>query len=260
MLETLVVRRATNTLLAIIGTSGSLLADPGVGSFLPTRVDRPNKRQNATQILPQAGRIWRADAVRERRKENAYWSRFRKDEEGKLLASYRAVTESAIRAAHARTIRAAQIKLGGKNGQMSAPLGDSLQLSADRSNSSDRSNQSAVGALARAAEQKFQAARRTVGSAATNLAGAMEQSFVTQKSSSGPSGASVILALVVIFLVPGCVGLLATLAFLSLRGGHRLQGAVFATAGLLLSLLIYKSLYHAPNAGKDGMLQARCLE
>lgn len=240
MPKTLIVRRAANTLLAIIGTSGSLNANTEVGSFLPKGANRPNKRQNATQILPQAGRIWRADAVRERRKENDYWSRFRKGEEAKLLASYRAVTESALWAAHLRTVRAAQIKLTREKGQVSAPLGSSLQLSADRGNSSNGNDQSAVGAFAMAAQQQFQTAGRTVGSAATNLAGAMEQSFVTQKSSSGPSGASVILALVAICLVPGCVGLLATLAFVSLRGGHRLQCAVFATACLLLCLLIYK--------------------
>ena len=179
---------------------------------------KPWAQRSATVILPDAGPVWRTDGDRESREDRNFWRNYRGKVKARLLAVEQARTARIISAARARAAAFGAFETRKQNGSPAAdaPLENKGNVLLPPP------GPPGTGALSRTATT----AKRQIDSAATaarntiqSLAEAIEGSLPATKASATKT-ASVILALLVIFLVHAVFFVLLALWVIKVRKGR----------------------------------------
>jgi hypothetical protein len=211
-------------------------------------------------IAPDASRIWREDNAREERKHRTFWNEFRQREQARIGSINRAETQTALLTAQKRGEAASAEQRRQDKPRSGSLVSSSAEGSEVDPASGERGDPGSEGrsvkvrasAMANKLGNGVADAGRKIGHTATKVAEALEESLGGQVSATGPKTASVLLSLLAILLIPALGAALLGLAWLSLKGGHRLQASVFATMGCTVGVLVLSAWSEKANSGADG--------
>jgi hypothetical protein len=181
---------------------------------------KPWAQRAATEILPDAGRVWKKDSERESREDRNYWRDYRSRAKARLLAAEQARTAKILSAARARAAAFGAFETPKRNGSPTAVV--PLVKSNDVLFPQPEGWPTDSGALSRAAataKKHFDTAATKARNTTQSLAEAIEGSLPATKNSATKT-AGVILALLVIFLVPAVVFVPLALGFIKVRTGR----------------------------------------
>lgn len=184
---------------------------------------KPWVQRAATKILPEAGPVWKKDNRRESGNERNYWLEFRMKEKARLLGAERARTARILSAVRAKAAAfgafeppkriktpTADVATGGGGKDVSFPEPEGWPPGTD-----------ALSRAAATAKRHVESAATTARDATQSLAETIEGSLPATKNSATKT-ASVILALLVIFLVPAVFFVLLALGVIKIRKGRGL--------------------------------------
>ena len=178
---------------------------------------KPWPQRSATVILPEAGPVWRRDNRRETDIDRNYWQEFRLKEKMRLLGAERARTARILSAVRAK---AAAFGAFEPPKQIKTPTTDAATGGGKEVSFPEPEGwPPGAGALSRAAataKRHVDSAATTARNATQSLAEAIEEILPATKNSATKT-ASVILALLVIFLVPAVFFVLLALGVIKIR-------------------------------------------
>lgn len=191
---------------------------------------RTGAKNTATEFLPQAVRTWTQDGARESRKERNFWAEFRRKEKARLLGIQRAETRRIVEAARARAAAySAFVDAERPRKSAAADAAPGLKVvDFPQPPGWPPAAARAKQAMARAQTQ-LESAATAVGKRANSLAESIEQNLPGAKNGSTRT-ASIVIALLVIFLVPSLFVILLAFGVIKLRGRRRLPARVRRSA------------------------------
>jgi hypothetical protein len=182
---------------------------------------KPWAQGSATVILPDAGPVWRTDGDRESREDRNFWRNYRGKVKARLLAVEQARTARVISAARARAAAFSAFETRKQNG---SPAGDApLENRGNVLFPAPEGWPTGSGALsqtAATAKRHIDTAATTARNTAQSLARTIEGNLPGTKNSTTKT-ASVIIALLAIFVAPAALLTIAGLGLLRLRKRQR---------------------------------------
>lgn len=219
-------------------------------------------REESTAVAIDAGAILRRDNAREEFKEKTLRQKERERDEAIIGQRARAVAESKLKMARERGKALAGLESSRPSRGLPGAEAGAPQESADSGMPPAIEPPKAAGALQQFKNdvtRRVDSTSRTLDQATREIAEVVEREIFGTPAGTSPKWSSMLLALLAIFLVPSAAVILLALAFLSVRGGHRLQAAVLGGTACALLVLVYAAARQPPDqSARLAALRAEC--